>query len=134
MPLGAASAIPLARKERIDLPLEVPQVRFALCPDGIMDMVRHLAQAQHLDSMLAGKDAVQCEIYQMVTVRIKQHAVIGAPLVTMGQNILEKLPTLHISQQKAEWAFADEFRKDSSKKQNVGRRMEMPGFQEIVQT
>jgi hypothetical protein len=37
---------------------------------------------------------------QMVAVGIEEYAVIGAPLVTMGQDILEKLPTLHISQAK----------------------------------
>ena len=63
-----------------------------------MDMVRHLAQAQHLDPMLSGENAVQREIDQMVTVRVKQYAAIGAPVITMGQDILEKLPTLHISQ------------------------------------
>jgi hypothetical protein len=89
-----------------------------------MDMIRHLAQAQHLDSMPSGEGAEQGEMDQMVAVGIEKYAVIGAPLVTMGQDILEKLPTLHISQQKAEWAFADEYRKDSPKKQNGGRRME----------
>ena len=67
-----------------------------------MVMIRHLAQAQHLDSMLPGEGAVRGEMDQMVAVGIEEHAVIGAPLVTMGQDILEKLPTLHISQQKAE--------------------------------
>jgi hypothetical protein len=90
----------LARKERIDLPLEIPQVGFALCPDRIVDMVRHLAQAQHLDSVLSGEDAEHSEMDQMVAVGIEEYAVIGAPLVTMGQDILEKLPTLHISQAK----------------------------------
>ena len=63
-----------------------------------MDMVRHLAQAQHLDSVLAGEDAIQCEIDQMVTIGVEQEAVIGASLVTVGQDIPDKLPTLHISQ------------------------------------
>jgi hypothetical protein len=89
-----------------------------------MDMIRHLAQAQHLDSMPSGEDAEQGEMDQMVAVGIEEYAVIGAPLVTMGQDIPEKLPTLHISQQKAEWAFTDEFRKESPKSQKVGRRME----------
>lgn len=48
--------------------------------------------------MLSGQDAIRREINQMVAVGIEQHAVIGAPLVTMSQDILEKLPTLHISQ------------------------------------
>lgn len=61
-------------------------------------MVRHLTQAQHLDSVLSGEGAEQGEMDQMVAVGIEQDAVIGAPLVTMGQDILEKLPTLHISQ------------------------------------
>ena len=87
-------------------------------------MVRHLAQAEHLDPMLSGEGAEQGEMDQMVAVGIEQHAVIGAPLVTMGQDILEKLPTLHISQYKAERAFMDEYRKDSPEKQKGGRRME----------
>jgi hypothetical protein len=65
-----------------------------------MDMIRHLAQAQHLDSMPSGEDAEQGEMDQMVAVGIEEYAVIGAPLVTMGQDIPEKLPTLHISQAK----------------------------------
>ena len=87
-------------------------------------MVRHLAKTQHLDSMLSGEGAEQGEMGQMVAVGIEKYAVIGAPLVTMGQDILEKLPTLHISQYKAERAFMGEYRKDSPEKQKGSRRME----------
>jgi hypothetical protein len=97
---GVTTFIPLFRKERIDLPLEVSQIRFPFSPDGIMDMIRHLAQAQNMDAVLPGHDAVQGEIDQTVCIGVEQHAVIGAPLVTMGQDILDKLPTLHISQHK----------------------------------
>ena len=82
--------------------------------------------------MSSGQDTEKGEVYQVVAVGIEQHAVIGAPLVTMGQDILEKLPTLHIAQQKAEGAFIGEYRKDSPKKQKYGRRMEVAGFQRII--
>ena len=68
----------------------------------------------------------------MVAIGIEQDAVIGASLVTMGQDILVKLPTLHIAQQKAERAFIGEYRKDSPKKQIGGRRMEVTGIQAII--
>jgi len=55
--------------------------------------------------MPSSQGTVQGEMDQVVAVGIEPHAVIGAPLVTMGQDILEKLPTLHIAQQKAERAF-----------------------------
>ena len=98
MPFGPASAIPLTRKERIDFPFEICQIGFSTCSDGIVYVVRHLTQAQHLDSMLSGQSAVEGKVDQMVTVGIEEYAVIGAPLVTMGQDVLEKDPTLHISQ------------------------------------
>jgi hypothetical protein len=52
----------------------------------------------------------------------------------MGQDILEKLPTLHIAQQKAERAFIGKYRKDSPKKQKGGRRMELAYYQRIMTT
>ena len=95
-------------------------------------MIRHLAQAEYLNPILPGQGAIQGEIDQVVTVGVEQDTVIGAPLVTMGQDILVKLPTLHIAQQKAERAFIGEYRKDSPKKQIDGRRMEVTGFQVII--
>jgi len=71
--------------------------------------------------MLSGEGAEQSEVDQMVAVGIEEYAVIGTSLVTMGQDILEKLPTLHISQYKAERAFMGEYRKVFSKKQRGGR-------------
>ena len=107
------------------------QVLFPFRADGIVEVVRHLAQAQHLDSMLSGQGAIQGEVDQMVAIRVEQYAVIGAPLVTMGQDVFVKTPTLHITHQKAEWAFFREYRKDFLKMQKGGRLIHSVDYQRV---
>ena len=88
-----------SRKGRVRFALETLEIFLPVRYHGIMDMIGHLAHRKHLDMVLAGHHAVVCEIDEVVAVGIKQDTIVFGPLVTVGQCILVKLPTLHISQQ-----------------------------------
>ena len=88
----------LPRKGSVRFALEPLEVLFPVRHHGIMDMIRHLTHRKHPDMVLAGQYAIVREIDEVVAVSIEQDTVVVSPLVTVGQCVLVKLPTLHISQ------------------------------------
>ena len=79
-----------------------------------MNVIRHLAHRKYSDMVLASHRAIMREIDKVVAVGVKQDTVIFRPLVTVGQCVLVKLPTLHISRLKrSRMGLFSEYRKDS---------------------
>jgi Sec7-like guanine-nucleotide exchange factor len=99
--------------------LEFLQIPSAFRYDRIVEMVRHLAQSQYMDVVLACHDAVLGEIRQVIDKRIKQYASANRPLTAVIQYAPDENPSLHISQQldKSENRTGYEVRKDFLEKQ-----------------
>ena len=90
--------VPFPNESRTSVLFEPFEVLLTICDDGIVDVIRHLAQGKDLDAIFSGHDAVLGKEDQVVAVSIEQHATIFRPLVAVIQYALDKLPSLHGSQ------------------------------------